>query len=98
MAAQHKIPDLFSGEAIGASDDLATIAPPPFPVSAINPELEVPPHPQASPAHQLQQELRDAFETEDEKRLPLRQSLALVIYVCGAFWGLVIWGLTQAFA
>lgn len=102
MQAQRRLPDLQTGnehDLYGeANAELPPMAPPPFPTSLAQEGLELPPI--SSPAHELQAQLKSAFEApiEDEERWPFRNTMAALVFGCGLFWGGVIWGLTQIFA
>ncbi|WP_440958193.1 hypothetical protein ACFELO_12990 [Oceanicaulis sp. LC35] len=76
-----------------SSEPEARIAPPPFPIAPSGEATAIP-----SPAHALQERLETAFaEPVIENRWSPRQTLALLVFTCGAFWGAVIGGAIQLF-
>jgi hypothetical protein len=71
----------------------ARVTPPPFPTARSGEAPAIP-----SPAHALQERLESAFaEPVIDNRWSPRQTLALLVFTCGAFWGAVIGGAIHLF-
>ena len=85
MQAQRKI-DLNAMTASAARPEREdSVAPPPFPTPPGGDASAIP-----SPAHALQERLESAFaEPVIENRWSPRQTLAFLVFTCGAFWGAV---------
>ncbi|WP_107711740.1 hypothetical protein [Oceanicaulis sp.] len=66
---------------------------PPFPKADPSAAYAIP-----SPAHALQERLETAFaEPVIENRWSPRQTLAFLIFTCGAFWGAMVGGAIHLF-
>ncbi|WP_306014727.1 hypothetical protein [Oceanicaulis sp. MMSF_3324] len=88
MQAQRKIDMTAMSAPAPAPEDEARVAPPPFPTAPAGEASAIP-----SPAHALQERLESAFaDPVVENRWSPRQTLALLVFTCGAFWGAVVGG------
>lgn len=93
MQAQRKT-ETHAPTAPAQTPELETrVAPPPFPTFRSGEAAAVP-----SPAHALQERLESAFaDPVVEDRWSSRQTLAFLVFTCGAFWGAMIAGAIHFF-